>query len=497
MSHISNAKTPRKFGRAFMAALLATTMLTTSFAAYMPAYAGQTMTPAAASIAPASFADVLAKTRPAVVSIIVKKADVASSIGSGKFDPNQLPEGLRKFFKQFGMPGGGQAPQQRQPRGGGGQKVMGQGSGFFISADGYVVTNNHVISGSDDITVMMTTGRKLKAKLIGTDPKTDLAVLKVSGHDFPHVAFGDSDKTRVGDWVVAVGNPFGLSGTTTAGIVSARGRDIGSGPYDDFIQIDAPINRGNSGGPSFNGRGQVIGVNTAIYSPSGGSVGIGFAIPSNVAKTVVASLMADGTVHRGWLGVSIQSITQDMSEALGLATTQGALIASVNPGSPAAKAGLRSGDIVTNVDDTAITSPRDLSRVIAGKGPAHSVALKLWRDGGMVTSTVLLKEQPGPQTASLGQNETTANGSKLGLMLKDTGDGVVIGQVAPDSPAAEKGLMAGDRIEQVSGRDVKSANDVKQAVEQAVSKGKSRVVMQIKSRNGSRFVALKLGKSTG
>ncbi len=495
MSHTCNAESPRKHNRALFAALLATKMLTSPLLGQIPAYAAQATAPAKASLAPSGFADIIAKASPAVVSVLVKKNIEVSSAGPEKF-PDQIPDGLKKFFKRFGMPDEGQGSRGGQPPQNGGRRMMGQGSGFFISADGYIVTNNHVVSASDDIEVRMTSGNVLKAKLVGTDPKTDLAVLKAEGHNFPYVAFGGSDGTRVGDWVVVVGSPFGLAGTTTAGIVSARGRDIGSGPYDDFIQIDAPINQGNSGGPTFNDRGQVIGVNTAIYSPSGGSVGIGFAIPANIAKEVVAKLIADGVVHRGWLGVSIQPVSDDIAASLGLTTTQGSLIASVSDGSPAARAGLKSGDIVMDVDGTSIKSPRDLSRIIAGKGPTRTVALKLWRDGNTMTLKVSLKEQPNQKVAMAKTNKAPGK-AQLGLMLQNTDKGVVIAQVVPGSIAEEKGLASGDTIEQVAGKNVRTADDVRQAVAEATKKGKDRILLLVSGTNGKRFVALKFGRSMG
>ena len=438
------------------------------------------------------FADLVARTRPAVVSVLVKK-----SVRPGKAMEQQLPEGLDKFFKRFGMPDGmGQqfkAPQNDHPSN---QMVMGQGSGFFITNDGYIVTNNHVVSDADSIKVRMNDGKELKAKLVGADPKTDLAVIKVEGKGFAHVKFGNSDKTRVGDWVVAVGNPFGLRGTTTAGIVSARGRDIGSGPYDDFIQIDASINRGNSGGPTFNEKGDVIGVNTAIYSPSGGSVGIGFAIPSNIAKKVVASLISDGTVHRGWLGISIQPVTKDLADSLGMKETKGALVASVNENSPAEKGGLVPGDVITAVDGTLIKSPRDLSMLIASKGPGANVSMQLWRNGKSIVDRVALQEMPGSRPLAATAKTKEAK-TRLGLTLKNTDNGVVIASVLPNSPAAEKGLKAGDMIEKIGGKDVKTVNDVREAIAHLSDKNHGRVLMLLKTGQGNRFVALKLDKSTG
>jgi serine protease Do len=474
-----------KTSTTLLAALMATTMLTGAVTATLPAAAAQPIV--AKTNLPGSFSNLIAETRPAVVSIIVKKHAMKPSKTSG-----QVPEHFKEFFKNFRMPEGSkqfQAPQQR-----GGQALMGQGSGFFISSDGYIVTNNHVIDGANEIEVRMSDKRKLKAKLIGADPKTDLAVLKVDGDNFKYVKFGNSDTTKVGDWVVAVGNPFGLSGTATAGIVSARGRDIGSGPYDDFIQIDASINRGNSGGPAFNRRGEVVGVNTAIFSPSGGSVGIGFAVPSNVANDVVDSLIKHGKVKRGWLGVMIQSISDDLADTLDLKSKDGALISTVSEKSPASKAGLKAGDVVVAVGDTSVKSPRDLSKAIAGTGPDQTVTLKVLRDGKQKSLNVALKELATKTVASAQGSNTLESKSKLGLMLQETDKGVVVAQVAPNSPAANKGLRSGDVIAKVAGKTVKSVTDIQRAVKAAGGKG---ILMLIRNKQGARFVALKPVKSTG
>ena len=476
-------------------ALLAATMLTSPM---LPFTQNAFAAPAASAVQiPASFADLVAQARPAVVSILVEKTTgpaTVSSTGNNNFE--NLPEGMKEFLRRFGGPNGMTQPQgmpngQARPR-----HLMAEGSGFFISADGYIVTNNHVIDNASDIKVRMSDGKILKGKLVGADPKTDLAVVKVKGSGFAHVAFGDSNKIRVGDWVVAMGNPYGLAGTTTAGIVSARGRNIGSGPYDDFIQIDAPINHGNSGGPTFNREGKVIGINTAIYSPSGGSIGIGFAIPSNEAKQVVKSLIADGTVHRGWLGVMVQPVTDDIRDSLGLKTDEGALVASVQPGSPAQKAGLKAGDIIRSVDGKDIKAPRVLSRVIAEKGPTADVSVKVWRDGDTKQIAVALKEMPGSKVASVKPNAETGK-ARIGLMLKDTQNGVTIAGVVPDSPAAMKGLQPGDVIKRINGHEVATSDDVKAAVAKSLASGKKDILMLVKTQQGNRFVAIKATKATG
>jgi serine protease Do len=322
-----------------------------------------------------SFADVVDRVKPAVVSVRVKMQTVADDGEGPEFAPRDLPPNhpLQRYFRQFRGEGGGPA----RPRG----RAESQGSGFFISADGYVVTNNHVVEHAGAVQVTTDDGRTLDAKVIGTDPKSDLALLKVNDEGtYPFVKLAGT-APRVGDWVVAIGNPFGLGGTVTAGIVSARGRDIGAGPYDDFLQIDAPVNRGNSGGPTFNLAGEVVGINTAIASPSGGSVGIAFAIPADEARSIVASLKENGSVARGFVGVQIQPVTKEIAEAIGLKEAKGALVADAVKGSPAERTGIRTGDTITAVNGEAVREPRDLSRRIASLAPGKTVVLTVWRDG--------------------------------------------------------------------------------------------------------------------
>ncbi|WP_349370730.1 trypsin-like peptidase domain-containing protein [Salinarimonas sp.] len=336
-----------------------------------------------------SFADVVERVRPAVVSVRVRAQTVATRGPEVFGGPSPLPgiepgHPLYDFFRRF---------EDREPRGRRGPPperfAASQGSGFFVSQDGYLVTNHHVVENAAEVEILMDDGRVFDARVVGTDPRTDLALVKVDadGARFPYVEFAP-EATRIGDWVVAIGNPFGLGGTVTAGIVSAQARDIGAGPYDDFIQIDAPINRGNSGGPTFNLRGQVVGVNTAIFSPSGGNVGIAFAIPAHVAEDVTSQLRADGAVTRGFLGVQVQAVTPEIAEAIGLGTARGALIAQPQPGTPAASAGLRTGDVILAVAGEAVEDHRDLTRRIAAIAPGTQVPLTVFRKGREATIDV-------------------------------------------------------------------------------------------------------------
>jgi len=319
-----------------------------------------------------SFADLVDKAKPAVVSVRVKTG-VANAADERNLD--DLPPELRRFFRE---PGENARPSRPQPQP---RQGMSQGSGFFVSQDGYVVTNNHVVENAAEVQIVTDSGKTLDAKVVGTDPRTDLALLKVTeAGNYAYVELADA-KPRIGDWVLAIGNPFGLGGTVTAGIVSAQGRDIGSGPYDDFIQIDAPINRGNSGGPTFNQKGEVVGVNTAIYSPSGGNVGIAFAIPASTVKQVVDSLKKDGSVARGFIGVQIQPVTSEMAEAIGLKDAKGALVAEAQGNGPAAKAGIRRGDTITAVNGEQIKDARELSRKIATFAPGSKATITVFREG--------------------------------------------------------------------------------------------------------------------
>ncbi|MGD9915706.1 MAG: Do family serine endopeptidase [Rhizobiaceae bacterium] len=455
------------------------------------------------------FADVVEKVSPAVVSVQVKsKIELSSDDGAQMFgNPpgfDDLPDDhpLKRFFREFRGPDGDRQFGQRRGNRNGPARPVAQGSGFFVSEDGYLVTNNHVVDGGQEFTVVMNNGDEIDAKLIGTDPRTDLAVLKVSdsSRKFTYVDFADDSKVRVGDWVVAVGNPFGLGGTVTAGIVSARGRDIGSGPYDDFIQIDAAVNRGNSGGPAFNLNGQVVGINTAIFSPSGGNVGIAFAIPASTAKEIVGDLMKSGSVSRGWLGVEIQPVNKDIAESLGLASEKGALVSGLQDDSPALKAGIKAGDVITGVDGKEVSSPKELARLIGGIQPGKSVKVGVWRDGKAETVMVDLGtlpgsdkkaaavEQPAPADANLLED--------LGLTVTraDDGKGVVVTDVDPESAAAERGIQAGDVITSVNSKAVASPDEVSAAVADASKAGRKAVLMQVQRGEDSRFVAIPVAK---
>lgn len=463
-----------------------------------------------------SFANVVDAVSPAVVSVRVEsRVKPASDDGDGfSFDFNgrgfdDLPDALKPFFRQFGEQGQGHQGQNQQrrfgqPGGPGRLRPVAQGSGFFITEDGYIVTNNHVVSDGSAFVAVMNDGTELDAKLIGKDPRTDLAVLKVDGkgRKFTYVNWADDNKVRVGDWVVAVGNPFGLGGTVTAGIVSARGRDIGSGPYDDYLQVDAAVNRGNSGGPTFNLNGQVVGINTAIFSPSGGSVGIAFAIPASTAKDVVADLMKDGTVSRGYLGVQIQPVTKDIADSLGLSEASGALVVSAQEGTPGQKAGMKTGDVVTAVNGEPVKDARDLSRRIGAMTPGSKVELSVWRSGKAQSVTVELGTLPADQQASAGDDNGQPEQAQppasekalaeLGLTVgpSDDGKGLAITGIDPNSDAADKGIKEGETITSVNNQDVSSADDVVRVINQAKKDGRTRALFQIQSKDGSRFVAL-------
>jgi serine protease Do len=445
--------------------------------------------------APIGFADIVAKVKPAVMSVRVKVDGGPQTTGLGGSLDN-VPPGLREFFRRFGMPDDGMP--QRGPRGRH-NTITGQGSGFFISADGYAVTNNHVVDKAESVEVTTDDGKVHKAKVIGTDPRTDLALIKVEGGSFPYVKLADQSP-RIGDWVIAVGNPFGLGGTVTAGIVSARGRDIGAGAYDDFIQIDAPVNKGNSGGPTFDTEGNVIGVNTAIFSPSGGSVGIAFAIPAATVKSVISQLKDHGSVTRGWIGVQIQPVTQDIADSLGLKKAQGALVAQPQDGSPAKKAGIEAGDVITAVNGNEVKDARDLAKKIGALAPKETVKLSVLHKGSEKTISLTLGELPNTKQAKLSSDNNDGNGvdfSKLGLTLAPASrvagagsEGVVVTDVDASGSAAERGFATGDVILEVAGKSVSTPSDVRNAVASVKKDGKRTVLLRVKKGDNTRFVAL-------
>ena len=467
-----------------------------------PAAMAQNLTEQAHALqAPVGFADIVAKVKPAVISVRVKVDGGAQTDG---LSSNEVPPGLREFFRRFGMPDTPNGPQgmpQGMPRGRGHNVITGQGSGFFISADGYAVTNNHVVEKAESVQVTTDDGKIHKAKVIGTDPRTDLALIKVDGGSFPYVKLSDKSP-RIGDWVIAVGNPFGLGGTVTAGIVSARGRDIGASAYDDFIQIDAPVNKGNSGGPTFDTEGNVIGVNTAIFSPSGGSVGIAFAIPSETVKSVVSQLKEHGSVTRGWIGVQIQPVTQDIADSLGLKKAEGALVAEPQSDSPAKKAGIEAGDVITAVDGKEVKDARDLAKKIGALAPKSSVKLSVLHQGKEKTLTLTLGEMPNAQEARAEATspDSGADIAKLGLTLAPAGrvagaggEGVVVTGIDSSGVAADHGFATGDVILEVAGKSVSTPADVRKMIGSARSDGKRTVLMRVKKGDNTRFVALPVG----
>ncbi len=468
--------------------------------------------PAQAQERPASFADLVEKLSPAVVNIsTTQKIKTGNMMGNMQFQFPDTPEmePFRDFFERFGGPQGmGGQPQE--------QDVQSLGSGFIIDASGFVITNNHVVDDAFEITVTLTDNTKYKAKVIGRDKKTDLALLKIDAKkDLPFVPLGDSDAMRVGDWVIAIGNPFGLGGSVTQGIISARQRSINSGPFDDFLQTDAPINRGNSGGPLFNIKGEVIGINSAIFSPSmgGGSVGIGFAIPTSLAKPVISQLKEFGRTHRGWLGVKIQEVSDEIADSVGLPKAAGALVLEVSKDSPADKAGIAPGDIITNFDGKEITEMRYLPRMVAETKNGKTVSITFWHKNAAKTAQITIKELD-EKTEEAQDDDDNDNFDKqknnehegetlLGidvapltaqlrakLRIDDKKNGLVVIDVENNSEAAKRGLQRGDIIIEVSGEPVKSAADMKSALDKSRKAGRKFALVKISRKNDEAFLPL-------
>lgn len=455
---------------------------------------------ASARSAPESFADLAEKALPAVVNVSTTQM----------VSPDSQIQDLDDMFREFLDRQNG---DKAKPR-----KATSLGSGFIIDPAGYIVTNNHVIDGAEEITVITHDNEELKAKLVGRDEKTDLALLKVEAKKpLPSVKWGDSDVLRIGDWVLAIGNPFGLGGTVTAGIVSARQRDINAGPYDDFIQTDASINRGNSGGPMFNMDGDVVGINSAIYSPSGGSVGIGFSIPSNLAKGVIAQIKEFGHPRRGWLGVRIQTVSPELAEGLRLPQAKGALVSSVSTGGPADKAGIRQGDVILEFNGREVADMKALPRLVADSQFGKSVPVSIWRKGAKTTVTVELGELDEKAEAALQTTQPdaetpqpAATGAKIEQLGVEVGalddaartkfdlpqdaEGVVVLTVDENGPAAEKDLRAGDIIAEVDQKAVSSPGDVRDRVKSAQENGYRLVTLLINRGGDFQWVAVKIGK---
>ncbi|HEY7578030.1 MAG TPA: DegQ family serine endoprotease [Acetobacteraceae bacterium] len=486
---------PRTWRRTALAAVLMAGTALGGFAAGQGGFAATEAAPGTPVNPPGTsvpnplpdFSALVTQVKPAVVSITTKLRQSAAEEGQ--------MQGIPLPFRQF--PFGGMGPHMHA--------VEARGSGFIVDANGTIVTNNHVVKNAKSVSVTLDDGTTLPAKVIGTDPRTDIAVLKVDAHKpLPYIQLGNSEHVKPGEWVIAMGNPFGLGGTVTAGIVSARGRDIGEGPYDQFIQIDAPINQGNSGGPLFTQDGKVIGMNTAILSPSGGSIGIGFAIPSDTIKTVVAQLEKSGKVTRGYIGVEAQQVSQTMAKAMNLGADSGALIAGVQDDTPASKAGIQPGDVITAVNGQAVKNPRDLAVDIAAVQPGDEARLQVMHDGQSKTVTVKVGQLPGEQMAS---NENPQQPrERLGLALAPLSpdlrnqldvpegtNGVVIREVQPGSPADQAGLQAGDVIVGVGGKSVNSPSDAASAIRRAT---KDHAVALRIIRNGEPvFVGVNLDQS--
>ena len=494
-SDISRPSIKLRTSRGLIAALLFGTAIggAATWAASSQSFAAEPL-----SVTPvnpqAGFAPLVSRVKPAVVQIATVSQTSAGSDNQALQQMPDIPAPFGDMFRHY---------FDQQGRGGSMAEQHALGSGFIIDPAGYIVTNNHVVDGAHDVSVTLTDGNKYQAKVIGRDAKTDLALLKIeAGHALPYVAFGDSDNEHEGDWVVAVGNPYGLGGTVTAGIVSAHGRDINSGPYDDFMQIDAPINPGNSGGPLFNQSGQVVGIDTAIYSPSGGSVGIGFAIPSNVAKDIVAQLRDHGKVARGFIGVQMQPLTQALAKAVGLPNDQGVLVDAVTEGAPASRADLHQGDVITQFDNKPIKGTRDLALAVADTPADKTVNMTVWRENRPRSVKITIGSQEQTHVASAtGDTGMKPVGMSLEPLTPDTRSqlniapgigGVLVGQVTPGSNADESGVQAGDIIERVSGNAVRTPDQVAEAIHAAERQKKQAISLLVLRDGVTSYLGLQL-----
>ena len=465
----------------------------------------------------AGFADLIERVSPAVVHVATSGlVEQRRRRGGQQFG---FPRNFEDFFRDFQNRRGPQQEPEAEEEGEDEpnklKRPLGIGSGFVISADGYVVTNHHVVDKADEIIISFTNGDEYVAEIKGSDPKTDLALLKLKdAKDLPFVSWGDDDKSRVGDWVLAIGNPFGLGGSASTGIISARGRDIGSGSYDDFIQVDAAINRGNSGGPLFNTNGEVIGINTAIYSPNGGSVGIGFSIPANLAKNVISQLERSGEVERAWIGVQIQALDDELAEGFGRDNDHGALVTAIQPGTPAADANIEAGDIILSFDGQEVEKMRDLPKIVAQSSVGKKYKVDVWRNGARKSLTIKTARFPDDESfASQGSDDEPKAKSEpkmdkvLGAQLEGLDSetrerynidelvkGVLVLGVKPGGLAAQNGLRRGDVITTLNGVGVRSADDVFEIVETAQKKGRSNIPVLLQRNGGARFLPFKLEK---
>ena len=482
--------------------------VTTALVTWSVAPQAQLLQPSAVATGmPGSFADIVEKLSPAVINISTKQKITTRGRSFGfsfPFEQFRGHPGMEQFdelFRQFGQ---SQRPRERE--------VSSLGSGFVISADGYIITNAHVISGADQITIRFNDDRELEAKVIGEDKKTDLALLKVEPKKpLIYVPFGDSDKARVGDWVIAIGNPFGLGGTVTSGIISARQRSINAGPYDDFIQTDAAINRGNSGGPLFNLKGEVIGINSAIFSPTGGNVGIGFSIPSALAEPIIDQLKKDGKARRGWLGVKIQDVTKEVADSVGLKQKSGALVVDIDDTGPAKKAGIQPGDVITHFGGKEIKEMRFLPRIVAESKIGKNTTVTVWRKGQAKKLTIRVAELEDDQDEVAKDSDTSAplaNGKAkqiAGLSLVELTEqlreelglasnikGIVIVKIDPDSDAARRGMRRGDVVMEVNNTIVNNVPHFKRLLEDAKKAGRKFALLRIVRAQQSAFVTLPL-----